>query len=175
MTGISPTNRSNFQSAVMQLEASQKIQSPVQIQAPTLDADGNPISPVMGLDAVQASEGTKKKGGAEDKFQEFVAGTFYKLMLKSLRSAQKPPKYMDGGQAEKVFQGQLDDKFADAMAKKSGHSIAGPLYPSFARAAFNRSAGNDGAAIAMSGAQRSYSPVQSPASEEVGRALNVTQ
>lgn len=174
MTGITPANRSNFQSAVMRLEAAQKIQSPVAVQSPELDQDGNPIPPMEGLEASQQSATSKKPDAAQDKFQEFVAGSFYKLMLKSLRSAQKPPKYFNGGQAEKVFQGQFDQQIADTMAKKNGHSIAGPLYPAFARAALSRGAVDETAAAA-NGAQRAYSPALPPASEEVGSALNITQ
>ena len=35
-----------------------------------------------------------------EKFQDFTAGTFYKTMLKALRSAQQKPAYFHGGQAE---------------------------------------------------------------------------
>src|SRR5258708_24831108 len=45
-----------------------------------------------------------------EKFQDFVGGTFYKEMLKSLRAAHKPSKYLNGGQAEKIFQGQIDQQ-----------------------------------------------------------------
>jgi Rod binding domain-containing protein len=106
MAIVAPANSvsSGFQANLMRLEASQNAKTP---------------------DSQDAQ--------AQDKFQDFVAGSFFKLMLKSLRSAQKPPAYMHGGQAEKIFQGQFDEQISETMAKKNGKAISGPLYPAFAR------------------------------------------
>ena len=173
MTGLAPANRSNFQSAVMRLEATQKIETPDSAIAALAGTDGSSTSPATGVDASQKNAAPDKV--AQDKFQEFVAGSFYKLMLKSLRSAQKPSKYFNGGQAEKVFQGQLDEQFTDKMAKKNGGAISAPLYPAFARAAFAQSAVTAPAGASAAGAQRPFSPAVLPATEEVGHALDVTQ
>src|SRR3979490_2770785 len=70
---------------------------------------------------------------AREKFQDFVGGTFYKEMLKALRAAQKPSKYMNGGQAEKVFQGQMDQQIAEDLARQYGGPLAAPLFESYAR------------------------------------------
>jgi Rod binding domain-containing protein len=68
-----------------------------------------------------------------EKFQDFVGGTFYKEMLKALRAAQKPSKYLNGGQAEKIFQGQMDQQIAEDLARQYGGPLAAPLFESYAR------------------------------------------
>jgi Rod binding domain-containing protein len=69
------------------------------------------------------------------KFQDFAAGTFYKELLKSLRSGQKHSKYFYGGQAEEIFRGQLDQQIAEDMARQSGGSFANPLFDAYERQA----------------------------------------
>lgn len=64
-------------------------------------------------------------------FQEFVSGTFFRQMIKSLRSAQSEPAYFHGGQAERIFQGQFDEQIADDLAKKHGAALADPLFKAF--------------------------------------------
>ncbi len=87
-----------------------------------------------------------------EKFQDFVGGTFYKEMLKSLRAAQKPSKYLNGGQAEKIFQGQMDQQIAEDLAHQYAAHLADPLFENFSRLSLSK-------------------PPRSP-SMEAGRALD---
>lgn len=64
-------------------------------------------------------------------FQQFVAGTFFQQMFKALRDTQQKPKYFHGGQAEEIFQGQLDQQLSEDLAKKHGDQFVGQLYDSF--------------------------------------------
>jgi Rod binding domain-containing protein len=64
-------------------------------------------------------------------FQDFVAGTFYKEMLKSLNKMHGKPAYLDGGQAEKMFQGQLDQQMAENLARSHGSQFSDGLYQAF--------------------------------------------
>lgn len=66
-----------------------------------------------------------------EKFQEFTAGTFYKTMLKALRSAQQKPAYFHGGQGEEIFQSHLDGEFAERFAKDFGDRFSGPLFDAY--------------------------------------------
>jgi peptidoglycan hydrolase FlgJ len=66
-------------------------------------------------------------------FQTFVAGTFYKQMLKSLRKMEKKPAYFYGGQAEEIFRGQMDQEVAEKMAKRQGDALSGSMYRAFAQ------------------------------------------
>lgn len=72
-------------------------------------------------------------GKLEDKFQDFVAGTFYQSMIKAMRDSQKPSKYFFGGQAEKIFQKQLDEQFAEGLARDAGSSLSGPMFELYSR------------------------------------------
>src|SRR5882757_834094 len=97
------------------------------------------------LAELQSQGGTKAKTPAKgqlavrEKFQDFVGGTFYKEMLKALRAAQKPSKYMNGGQAEKVFQGQMDQQIAEDLARQYAGHLADPLFDSYARQSLSES------------------------------------
>ncbi|HXY33753.1 MAG TPA: rod-binding protein [Planctomycetaceae bacterium] len=71
------------------------------------------------------------KGDLKSTFQDFVAGTFYKEMLKSLQKMHGKPAYLDGGQAEKVFQGQLDQQIAEDLAKSHGSQLSDGLYQAY--------------------------------------------
>jgi len=67
----------------------------------------------------------------EEVFQDFVAGTFYKQMLKALRKTQSEPAYFFGGQAERMFQGQLDQEVASNLSKTSGKQFSQDLFKVF--------------------------------------------
>ncbi len=67
----------------------------------------------------------------KEAFQDFVAGTFFKMMLKSLRSTQGEVAYIGGGKAEQTFRGQLDQRIAEDLAREHGDAFAAPLYPNF--------------------------------------------
>ncbi len=64
-------------------------------------------------------------------FQDFVAGTFYKQMLKAMRSSQSEVQYLGGSQGEKIFQSQLDQHLAETLAREQGAAFAEPLFSSF--------------------------------------------
>ena len=64
-------------------------------------------------------------------FTDFVGQTLFGRLIASMRSTQQEPAYMHGGQAEKVFQGQLDQVLAEEMTKSSADTIADPMYELF--------------------------------------------
>jgi hypothetical protein len=70
-------------------------------------------------------------GDVKSNFQDFVAGTFYKEMLKSLHKMHSKPAYLDGGQAEKIFQGQLDQQIGEDLARSHGAQFSDGLYQAF--------------------------------------------
>ncbi len=75
----------------------------------------------------------------EQAFQDFVAGTFYKEMLKSLRRSHTKPAYFHGGPAEELFQNQLDQTMAESLAREHGRSFSGPLFTVFEQQIRSRS------------------------------------
>ncbi len=64
-------------------------------------------------------------------FQKFVASTFYKQMLKAMRSTQEKVQYLDGGQAEQAFRSQLDQQISEDLAANHGAAFSDSLYESF--------------------------------------------
>src|SRR5260221_10356059 len=104
--------------------------------APTSTSPGSAASFLSELRGQGSSRGKAPAKGQlaiREKFQDFVGGTFYKEMLKSLRAAQRPSKYLNGGQAEKMFQGQMDQQIAEDLARQYGGPLAAPLFESYAR------------------------------------------
>jgi peptidoglycan hydrolase FlgJ len=63
-----------------------------------------------------------------DTFTQFVGQTFYGQMIKSMRSTVGKAAYFNGGQAEKIFQGQLDQTMAEQMTKASADRFAEPMF-----------------------------------------------
>ncbi|WP_339734116.1 rod-binding protein [uncultured Gimesia sp.] len=69
----------------------------------------------------------------KEAFQDFVAGTFYKQMFKSFRSAQNKPAYFHGGQAEEMFQAEMDQQISADLAKGQGGAFSDTLFSAFTR------------------------------------------
>ncbi len=72
-----------------------------------------------------------QKDELKEAFQNFVGQTFFSQMISSMRSTQKEAAYFHGGQAEKVFQGQLDQILTDELTKASASQIADPMFDLF--------------------------------------------
>jgi hypothetical protein len=64
-------------------------------------------------------------------FHNFVGQTFFSQLLSSLRSTQEGAAYFNGGQAEKIFQGQLDQVLSEELTKSSADKIADPMFRLF--------------------------------------------
>jgi hypothetical protein len=64
-------------------------------------------------------------------FHNFVGQTFFSQLLSSLRSTQEGAAYFNGGQAEKIFQGQLDQVLSEELTKSSADQIADPMFRLF--------------------------------------------
>lgn len=71
-------------------------------------------------------------GGKADElrkvFQKSIGSTFFRQMLKSLRQTTGRPAYLHGGQAEEMFQSQMDELLIDKLAETSGQSFADGLF-----------------------------------------------
>jgi Rod binding domain-containing protein len=88
-----------------------------------LKGRGNDASAAMSLKAKGAS-----KEELQDKFTQFVGETFYGQMFKAMRSTVGKPAYFNGGRAEEVFQGQLDQTMAQQMTKTTASTFAQPMF-----------------------------------------------
>ena len=61
-------------------------------------------------------------------FDQFVGDTFFRQMLKSLRSTTGKPAYFHGGQAEEIFQSQMDEILIEDLTKATRDSFSGNLF-----------------------------------------------
>ena len=61
-------------------------------------------------------------------FQDFVGKSFYGEMLKSMRSTVGEPAYFHGGNAEKIFQQQLDHQLGDEMSRSNAGDLAAAMF-----------------------------------------------
>lgn len=68
-----------------------------------------------------------------DKFNGFVAGTFFKAMLEAMRKTVGKNPLIHGGRAEEIFRGQLDNTLTERLAHSGGDGFADKLYEQFVR------------------------------------------
>ncbi len=61
-------------------------------------------------------------------FQQSVGGTFFRQMMKSLRATTGKAAYFNGGQAEKIFQGQLDELMIEKLSEVSGGAFSDMMF-----------------------------------------------
>lgn len=61
-------------------------------------------------------------------FDQFVGDTFFRQMLKSLRSTTGKPAFLHGGQAEEIFQSQLDELLITDMVEAARDSFSDDLF-----------------------------------------------
>ena len=52
-------------------------------------------------------------------------------MLGAMRKTPGKPAYFDGGQAEEVFRGQLDQIMAQKLSKANGNQLSGSMFDLF--------------------------------------------
>jgi len=92
--------------------------NPLQLQAV------RPLRPSAATAQQRVAEAQK----VQDTFRTFVGEAFFGQLIKAMRSTQGKPAYFDGGQAEKVFRGQLDQALAQKMTEASADQIADPMF-----------------------------------------------
>ena len=71
------------------------------------------------------------KSDVREKFDQFVGETLFSQMLKSMRQSVGKPAYFHGGQAEEMFQSQLDQTLAQEMTKASAKTFSEPMFDLF--------------------------------------------
>ncbi len=94
-----------------------KINSAVQEQTESTGA--------LGLEPKPEEEDLRKA------FQDFVGQTLFSQMIASMRSTQDGAAYFDGGRAEKIFQGQLDQILSEELSEASASKISDPMFKLF--------------------------------------------
>jgi peptidoglycan hydrolase FlgJ len=61
-------------------------------------------------------------------FHDFVGQTFFMQLLAEMRKTVDKPAYLHGGQAEEIFQGQLDQVLAERLSDASAEQFSGLMF-----------------------------------------------
>ncbi len=101
------------------------------ISTPFLQQTAKVSKPSSLLQPAESNSSTSTSSELKNAFTEFVGGTFFQMMLKSMRTMHDKPAYMHGGQAEEIFQGQLDQQLAEDLTHNSGEAFSDSLYRLF--------------------------------------------
>ncbi len=64
-------------------------------------------------------------------FTDFVGQTFFMQLLHEMRKTVEKPAYFHGGQAEEIFQGQLDQVLAEHLSDATAGTLAEPMFELF--------------------------------------------
>jgi Rod binding domain-containing protein len=88
------------------------------------------------IDAVSTARGSAASslGGSselESTFRQVVGSVFFGQLLKSLRATVGKPAYLHGGQAEDLFQSQLDQYVIEDLSGKQSGPWLDDLYQQF--------------------------------------------
>ena len=84
-----------------------------------------------GLENAIHQKAEKDPEELQQTFQDFVGQTFFGQMIASMRSTQEDVPYFNGGRAEKIFQGQLDQVLAEELSDSSAAQFADPMFKLF--------------------------------------------
>lgn len=68
-----------------------------------------------------------------EKFNSFVAGTFFKSMLEAMRKTVGKNPLIHGGRAEEIFRSQLDNTLVERIADQSGEGFSNKMFEQFLR------------------------------------------
>jgi Rod binding domain-containing protein len=102
-----------------------------------------------------------------EKFNAFVAGTFFKSMLEAMRKTVGKNPLIHGGRAEEIFRSQLDNTLVERIADQSGDGFSNKMFEQFLRQQAGRT---DGQATKDASSTAGYPP----RSDETGRIADHT-
>jgi flagellar protein FlgJ len=114
-----------FQHLMSQNALPREPASALEIEARKSSGDGAPMVNRKGPSVGKGDDALEKA------FTDFVGQTLFAQVLSSMRSTQQEPAYFHGGQAEKIFQGQLDQILTEELSNASADKFAKPMYDLF--------------------------------------------
>lgn len=80
------------------------------------------------------SEQQKKDMNKLKSLSREYEGFFMKQVVDAMRKTVPKNGYLNGGNAEEIYKGMMDDKLSEQMAKNGGSGIAENLYNTFSKA-----------------------------------------
>lgn len=88
-------------------------------------------TPANATDLTEATDKAADDQALRGAFNDFVGQTFFSQMLQSMRKTVGKSAYFNGGRAEEIFTGQLDQVLAEKMSKASASKFTDPMYELF--------------------------------------------
>lgn len=89
------------------------------------------LQPVLATTAADSAPASSSE--LRSTFHRLVGQVFYGQLLKSLRQGVGKPAYFHGGQAEDLFQAQLDQQLVEIFSERANNPWLEDLYQQFAR------------------------------------------
>jgi Rod binding domain-containing protein len=93
------------------------------------------MTPIAAVSPIDSLAARKNAAGSTDElratFQDAVGSLFYGQMIKALRSGVGKPAYFHGGQAEEMFQAQMDQQVAADLARDHAGGLVEDLFQRF--------------------------------------------
>ena len=128
---ISPATSTS--SAILDLKPTKAQSGLEQLQSPKKNEILDSYVRADGSEATRHDAKVAKPQTEEDKkfrevLHQVVGMTLFGQMLKSMRATQEKNPYFDGGRAEEIFQGQLDQVLVDQMTKATAKTLSDPMY-----------------------------------------------
>lgn len=80
------------------------------------------------------TEGQKKEMGKLKGLSQEYESFFMKQVVDAMRKTVPKDGYLNGGNAEEIYKGMMDEKLSEQMAKSGGSGIAENLYNTFSKA-----------------------------------------
>ncbi len=102
-----------------------KLELPKEFNIGSTQGENNEAKGLTDTDSLPEGEDLRKA------FQDFVGQTLFSQMISSMRSTQDGAAYFDGGRAEKIFQGQLDQLLSEELSEASASKISDPMFKLF--------------------------------------------
>ena len=102
-----------------------KLELPNEFKISSAQGDDNEAEGLADTNPLPEGEDLRKA------FQDFVGQTLFSQMISSMRSTQDGAAYFDGGRAEKIFQGQLDQLLSEELSEASASKISDPMFKLF--------------------------------------------
>ena len=102
-----------------------KLELPNEFKISSAQGDDNEAEGLADTNPLPEGEDLRKA------FQDFVGQTLFSQMISSMRSTQDGAAYFDGGRAEKIFQGQLDQLLSEELSEASASKISVPMFKLF--------------------------------------------
>jgi Rod binding domain-containing protein len=128
--GANDIARESAKSTANKLGGLPQFQMPGQLGSSSVNGTGQ-LTDEIKRDSETSGSADPSSEELRKAFQDFVGQTLFSQMIGSMRSTTQGAAYFNGGQAEKIFQGQLDQMLSEQLSEASASQISDPMFKLF--------------------------------------------